>query len=110
MTTLHDQLRERVGLDALADYLDRRAQEEARHADAPESDDERYAIYVVTSERIEGRAGWREHRRVATTSVAGIGLCLRTLREEDEITNDSRVGILDRETRQWLVNPWAAGR
>lgn len=109
MSTLHDRLRENVGLGALedaeADRLDRRAHEAARHEDAPESDDERYAIYRWTP-----GDGAREHHRLAETSLEGIGLTLRTLRDEGEITGDTRVGIFDRQERTWIINPWAAGR
>lgn len=65
------------------------------------SGEDRFAIYGVN---IDGK-----RKRIAETSEDGIGLCLRTLREEGEITNDTRVGVLDRQTRQWIVNPWARG-
>jgi hypothetical protein len=69
--------------------------------DEPRPDEsDRYAIYVATA---------RNRRRLAETSLNGIGLCLRTLRDEGQITNDSRVGILDRLDHLWLVNPWAKG-
>ena len=73
------------------------------HPDAPHpSGNDRYAIYA-TAERL------RAKHRIAETSRDGIGTCLATLRDEGQITDDTRVGILDRETRIWLVNPWARG-
>lgn len=69
--------------------------------DAPhESGNDRYSIYVL-------RAG--ERRRLADTSRDGIGITLVTLAEEGEITQLDSLGILDRETRKWIANPWAKG-
>ena len=71
--------------------------------DAPHpSGDDRYAIYSVT---VTPRA----RKRVAETSLEGIGPTIAQLREEGQLTIASRVGIFDRETRVWLVNPWAGG-
>lgn len=70
------------------------------------SGDDRYRIYSV-SRRSVGMGDVLHD--LADTSQDGIGLTLVTLRDEEQITNDTRVGILDRETRQWLVNPWAKG-
>lgn len=81
-------------------------------ADAPHpSGDDRYAIYTVdprwTRAKDVDHADGR--KRLAETSLDGIGLTLRTLREDGDLTDDTRVGIFDRETRGWLVNPWARG-
>lgn len=72
-----------------------------------EGEESRYAIYAVDI-AAAGRI-LPDRKRIAETSLEGIGLCLQTLREEDEITDDSRVGIFDRLDRRWLVNPWARG-
>jgi hypothetical protein len=81
--------------------------------DRPRGDgSDRYAIYSVvpqwdrTDEVGEHVAG---RKRLAETSLQGIGSCLVTLRNEGQLTNDSRVGILDRLDRTWIVNPWAVG-
>lgn len=73
---------------------------QSEHDRPHESGDDRYAIYAVTR-----RNSWR----IAETSETGIGMTLRVLRSEEQITDDSRVGIFDRETRRWLINPWAKG-
>lgn len=62
---------------------------------------DRIAVYVVNA-----RGG---RRRVAKTSEEGIGMTLRVLREEGQITGDDRIGLFDRETREWAINPWARG-
>lgn len=96
MTGLLDELRERTGLGPAAPARP----EPEPHEDAPQGDDDRYAIYAL-------RAGG--HRRMAETSIEGVGLCLLTLREENEFDQHDRIGILDRLARTWLVNPWARG-
>lgn len=102
--TLHDKLRERAGLGALPDVPEE--PEPAEHDDAPQGEDDRYAIYVVfLTSRVHGI----DRARLAETSRDGIGTTLCTLREEEQISNDSRVGILDRQERTWIVNPWARG-
>jgi hypothetical protein len=63
--------------------------------------DNRYAIYT---RNIDG-----ERRELASTSLTGIGLTLKTLHEEEQITQDDPIGILDRLDRVWIVNPWARG-
>lgn len=76
--------------------------------DAPHpSGDDRYAIYAVGAMRDDD--GGRPRHRIAETSRDGIGLALVTLRDEGEYGDDSRIGIFDRETRTWIVNPWAKG-
>lgn len=68
------------------------------HEDVPHPNgDDRYAIY-----------GGR--RRIAETSLDGIGSCLVTLLGEDQINGSTAVGIFDRVTREWIVNPWATIR
>lgn len=77
-----------------------------------EGEESRYAIYAVGPVETRPDSVHPRHvdrRRIAETSLDGIGACLVTLREEDEITNNSRIGVLDRLTRQWVVNPWARG-
>ena len=37
----------------------------------------------------------------------GIGLALRVLREEGEISHGSQLGVYDAEERAWLINPYA---
>jgi len=49
-------------------------------------------------------------RRIAETSMKGVGSTLECLRDEGEIGHDTLVGILDRQARRWLVNPYAHGR
>lgn len=65
----------------------------------PEAAD-RLAVYIV------GRRGG-ERERVAECSVQALGLCLLTLRDEGQLTHTSRVGVLDRDLRRWVINPWA---
>lgn len=72
------------------------------------SGNDRYAIYAVCIEQGDVAIS-TSTLRLAETSLLGIGLTLVTLDDEGEITDDTRVGILDRETRHWIVNPWAKG-
>lgn len=65
---------------------------------------DRLAVYALS------RTGFR--RRIAETSLEGLGLTLLTLEEEGEFhagLNEValRVGIFDRLTRRWLISPWA---
>lgn len=77
--------------------------------DAPHpSGDDRYAIYAVYVDQVG--IAIREQRRIAETSLEGIGITLRTLVEEKEIDSDTLVGVFDRGTRKWLINPYARGR
>ena len=46
---------------------------------------------------------------MSTPTLDGIGQMLALLRDEGEITDDTRVGILDRVDGRWIVNPWAKG-
>ncbi len=44
-----------------------------------------------------------------TTSKEGIGTALVQLREDGDLTDETRVGILDGFEARWLVNPFAKG-
>ncbi len=44
------------------------------------------------------------------TSLDGIGTALVTGREDGDVTDDTRIGILDGFTGRWVVNPYATGR
>jgi hypothetical protein len=70
-----------------------------RHEDEPHrKGGDRYAVYAV-------REGKR--RRIAETNLSGIGCALDTLRAEGEFDERDRIGLFDRQTREWIVNPWA---
>jgi hypothetical protein len=72
-----------------------------------EGEESRYAIYSL---RRDAPAYPPEERsRLAETSLDGIGVTIRTLREDGDVSDDTRVGVFDRLTRDWLVNPWAKG-
>lgn len=78
--------------------------------DAPHpSGDDRFAIYSVSRSDVHHGSPDEGRRRIAETSLDGIGLCISTLREDGEIDGDTRIGIFDREARTWIVNPWAKG-
>jgi hypothetical protein len=62
---------------------------------------DQYAIYTRNIDGVR--------RELARTSLDGIGLCLKTLADESQITRDDPIGILDRLDRRWIVNPWARG-
>lgn len=51
---------------------------------------------------------------IAWCEEDALGMTLRVLREERQLTNNSRVGILQQPDAEgpgvWLVNPWANGR
>lgn len=76
------------------------------HGDAPRADGEdRLAVYII------GTDG--ERRRLAETSVDGLGITLLTLHGEGEFHHGERglkVGVFDRESRLWIVSPWAGSR
>lgn len=76
------------------------------HGDAPRLDGEdRLAVYVI------GPSGGRI--RLAETSIEGLGVTLLTLHGEGEFHDQERalrVGVFDRETRLWIVQPWAGSR
>lgn len=64
---------------------------------------DRFAIY-----RVERRSLFSQrprHARLAETSLDGVGLTLTTLHGEGEF-DGWRIGILDRQTRHWIVNPF----
>lgn len=80
------------------------------HDEPHPSGDDRYAIYSVANLGSGAPAKASDRRvRIAETSEEGLGITLRTLYDEGQITNETRVGILDRLERRWIVNPWAAG-
>jgi hypothetical protein len=64
-----------------------------------EGEESRYAIYSVRP-MPAGDRPTVARKRLAETSLDGIGVCLRTLREDGDLTDNSRVGILDRLTRE----------
>lgn len=76
------------------------------HGDAPRPDGEdRLAVYII------GTDG--ERRRLAETSIEGLGITLLTLHGEGEFHHGERglkVGVFDRETRLWVISPWAGSR
>lgn len=72
-----------------------------------DGEESRYAIYSVDVSNTP--RSHLDRKRIAETSLDGIGLCLSTLRAEGDLSADSRVGIFDRLDRTWLVNPWARG-
>jgi hypothetical protein len=82
--------------------------------DERDREEQRYAVYAIRVSRVP-RGNTLEHgeqnRRelFATPDPGGIGVGLITLREEGDITDDTRIGILDRVERKWIVNPWAKG-
>lgn len=71
---------------------------------------DRYRIYILVRKPDPRDQQHRTQRWLADTSLDGIGGCLSTLRAEEQITNDDKVGIRDRIERTWLVNPYAVGR
>jgi len=76
------------------------------HGDEPRPDGEdRLAVYIIGT--------YGERRRIAETSVEGLGITLLTLHAEGEFHKGERalrVGVFDRETRLWVVSPWAGSR
>lgn len=98
-------------MSAGTEMLDELLEHDLVDAPHPNGDD-RYAIYAV-------RLGMR--RRIAETSRDGIGLALVSLRSLDpdglpdpggseDFTDRDAIGIFDRQTRKWIVNPWANAR
>lgn len=72
------------------------------HPDTPHpSGRDKYAVYIVGY-----RSGKLLRRRLCETSREGIGLALETMIEEDEIERGDSIGIFNRETRTWLINPY----
>jgi hypothetical protein len=76
------------------------------HGDAPRPDGEdRFAVYAI------GLDG--ERHRLAETSTEGLGITLLTLHSEGEFHHGERalrVGVFDRESRLWIIMPWAGSR
>lgn len=72
------------------------------HPDAPRRDEEdRYAIYAIH------RMFHPEQVRVCETSETGVVAAIKQMILEGEIKRGERVGIFDRLTRQFIVNPYA---
>ncbi len=70
--------------------------------DVRPDESDRYRIYTRD---IDGKK-----IQLADTSLQGIGLCIKTLHDEGQLSKDDPVGIRDRVEHTWLVNPWARGR
>lgn len=83
-----------------------RAREAANRHEWARDPDERYGVYVAIP---MGDGRRREGRLLATTSKDGIGTALVQLREDGEIDETTRVGILDGIEGRWIVNPFANG-
>jgi len=72
--------------------------------------EQRYAAYAIDAAASqEARWSWARRELMSTPTLDGIGQMLALLRDEGEITDDTRVGILDRVDGRWIVNPWAKG-
>jgi hypothetical protein len=67
----------------------------------------RYAIYAVNPNAGVDEENLRE--LACCPTLTGIGSMLAMLREDGGISDETRVGILDRVDRTWLLNPWAKG-
>jgi hypothetical protein len=75
-------------------------------ADIPRTDgSDRLAVYVVAPGN-QARDEIVSRRRIAETSVDGLGLTLITLFEEHEF-DGVRVGVFDRSRREWIISPWS---
>lgn len=79
------------------------AEQHSRHAD--------YHVYEVPGSVIEMR---RKPKQIASCEGDSLAFTLDTLRDEGQIDDDSRIGILYRpdaeQAGRWLVNPYARGR
>jgi hypothetical protein len=73
-----------------------------------ESDESRYGVYRLGPPQTGLRG--REPIQVVTCGEDDIGFTLVTLREEGDLTEHDRVGILDGFTGEWLLNPFANWR
>lgn len=71
--------------------------------DERDREEQRYAAYEVK------HLDRSPHEMMSTPTLEGVGRMLALLRNEGEITDDTRVGILDRVDRKWIVNPFAKG-
>lgn len=58
---------------------------------------DRYRVYAVKGD---------QRFVLADTSENGLGVCLTTLHREGELLGYA-VGILDRQERAWIINPWS---
>ena len=61
--------------------------------------DSRYPISVYTVRKGQLTC-------LSDTTEAGVIMAIRTHREDGDLTDESVVGIRDREARQWLANPF----
>lgn len=73
-----------------------------------ERHDERYRIYSLPRPWAHDHS-IRPVLLATAPDVGGLGQALVTLRGENTITADTRVGIKDDVTRTWIINPWAVG-
>ncbi len=72
------------------------------HPDAPRLDQEdRFAIYAVHRDPHD-----HEQRRVCETSETGVVYAIKTMVAEGEIKRGEAVGVFDRLTRSWVINPY----
>jgi hypothetical protein len=71
----------------------------ARRHEWAVDDESRYGIYL----------GHPRDTTPYTTSKEGIGTTLVQLREDGELTDQHRVGILDGFVGRWVTNPFARG-
>jgi hypothetical protein len=76
--------------------------------DERDREEQRYAVYAVVIARDGSHPAQLEIG--STPTLEGIGVGLQLWRDEGEITNDTRIGVLDRVARSWLINPYASGR
>lgn len=81
--------------------------EQWEHEDAPRFDEsDRYAIYTVPPRQgLRGSTG--AQKRLCETSSDGVVPAILQMLEEEEIPRGYRVGVFDRLTRRWLVDPYA---
>lgn len=75
------------------------------HRDERQRQEERYRIYTLPK-----GGGSNDLRCIATTKTPeSLGQTLVWLREEDQITHVSRVGIKDDVEGKWIINPFGLG-
>jgi hypothetical protein len=78
--------------------------------DERDREEQRYVLYEIRQNASVDGLWDGPFEIAATPTLEGIGRMIDLLREEEQITNDSRVGLLDRVERKWLINPYARGR
>lgn len=70
--------------------------------DTPHPDGrDRYAVYALRYEK-----GQVVRRRVCETSQDGVVYAMETLMEEGEIERGDVIGLFNRQTRTWVINPF----